>query len=292
MKALTCPGCGAEMAKEQEPDIIVDTCPVCQGSFFDRGELDAIATGAAGDIEYRPIDVPFHLDRFPGRECPKCAGQTMAKVTLMRLPDLIFDRCPRCKGFYLDRGECDAMNAALRQHAPNQTAEEFRGHIGDRLVRVDRLDHTANEPLASDSGPILMGCHIQVSVFFRNPLAADLRILPNTWSTLPARLFGFATGQRITTGNEAFDEAYTLHATDKERALDLLPQAFIDGMVALTREHPHAFDKPGNITLSRTAICYSEGPYPPEDLTGTIEATKPIVERLLALAETLEPDKG
>ncbi|MBL7076746.1 MAG: zf-TFIIB domain-containing protein [Kiritimatiellae bacterium] len=279
------------MIKVPDPDIIVDRCPACHGVFLDRGELEAVATGAAGPIEYGPVDVPFYLDRFPGRKCPQCTAQGMEKVTLLRLPDLIFDRCPKCKGFYLDRGECEAMNEALRQRAPNQAAQEFRGHIGDRLVRVDRVDHTEREPLTGDAGPILMSCHVRVSVYFRHPLAADVRILQNSWTTLLARLFGLVSGQRITTGNDAFDHAFTVHAPDdKQRVLDLLPQPFVEGMIALAGDKPDIFGKPGDLSLSRTAISYCEGPYLPEELVGTVDKSQPITERLLRLADSVDVD--
>jgi Zn-finger nucleic acid-binding protein len=277
------------MTKVQDPDIIVDRCPGCGGVFVDRGELEAVATGAAGDIEYGPVDVPFHLDRFPGRECPKCPGRTMAKVTLLRLSDLIFDRCPHCKGFYLDQGECEAMNEALRQQAPRQSAQEFRDHIGDRLVRVDRIDQTVNEPMASQSGPIPIGGHLQVSVYFRHPLAADVRIFQNRLTTLLVRLFGLVRGQRIATGNDDFDRVFTVRSADKGRVLDLLPPAFVEGMLALVQDGPSVFGTPGDVSLSRTSISYCEGPYPLEELNGMVEATQPVVQQLLELAETIEP---
>ncbi|NQT92181.1 MAG: zf-TFIIB domain-containing protein [Lentisphaerae bacterium] len=291
MKALICPGCGAEMTKERDPDIIVDRCLGCRGVFLDRGELDAVATGAAGEIEYGPVDVPFCLDRFPVRECPKCSGQRMEKVNLLRLPDLIFDRCRRCKGFYLDRGECEAMNDALRQQAPNRTAQEFRDHMGGRLVRVDRVDHTESEPVAAEAGRIIASSHVRATVYFRHPLAADVRILQNSLTTLLARLLGLVTGQRITTGIDGFDRVFTVHSADKERVLDLLPQPFVDGMISLAHVKPDIFGRPGQVSLCRASISYCEGPYRPEMLTGMVDKSQSVVERLLRLAEIIDIDE-
>ncbi len=39
MDALLCPGCQSEMDKIKHPDITVDQCPKCGGTFLDKGEI-------------------------------------------------------------------------------------------------------------------------------------------------------------------------------------------------------------------------------------------------------------
>ena len=279
------------MVKMRDPDIIVDECPACRGVFLDRGELDVVATGLAGGIEHSPVEHPFHLDRFPQRECPKCSDQKMVKVNLLKLPDLIFDHCPHCRGFYLDRGEYEAMNEALRKQAPNGVAQEFRGHQCDRLVRVDRVDHTEIEPIVED-GPILMSCHLRVSVYFHHPLAADVRILQNKMTTLFARVFGLISGKHVLTGDQAFDKIFRVYSSDKERVLDLLPQPFIEGLIAFAEGNPGVLGNPGELSLCRTSISYSEGPYSPEEMVEIVEKSQPIVEKLLNLADLVDFSSG
>jgi Zn-finger nucleic acid-binding protein len=42
MDLLTCPRCESEMDRVKEPDLVVDRCPECGGTFFDKGELDEL----------------------------------------------------------------------------------------------------------------------------------------------------------------------------------------------------------------------------------------------------------
>ena len=52
MDLLTCPRCKSVMHKIEEPDITVDRCSECGGTFLDKGELDVLATGMSGEIEF------------------------------------------------------------------------------------------------------------------------------------------------------------------------------------------------------------------------------------------------
>ena len=56
MKSINCPGCQSPMEKVKHPDMTVDKCTKCGGTFFDKGELNAMATGMAGDIEMCSVD--------------------------------------------------------------------------------------------------------------------------------------------------------------------------------------------------------------------------------------------
>src|SRR5262245_60775320 len=37
-----CPRCGNELATQKIEDVEIDKCPVCEGIFFDRGELETL----------------------------------------------------------------------------------------------------------------------------------------------------------------------------------------------------------------------------------------------------------
>ena len=53
---LTCPGCKSPMETVNEADIKVDRCAHCGGVFLDKDELNVLATGMSGNIEYCSID--------------------------------------------------------------------------------------------------------------------------------------------------------------------------------------------------------------------------------------------
>ena len=44
-----CPKCGADMRVDKIGDIEVETCPDCEGIFFDRGELETLLLSREGE---------------------------------------------------------------------------------------------------------------------------------------------------------------------------------------------------------------------------------------------------
>jgi membrane associated rhomboid family serine protease len=89
-----------EQVEVADDDVVqIDACPVCNGAWFDAGELDLLA-GEATNIESAldPVSRPTK------RACPRGCG-------IMRehdLPGLIrtpLDHCPKCKGTWLDGHE-------------------------------------------------------------------------------------------------------------------------------------------------------------------------------------------
>ena len=108
--SISCPNCGSVMERKDHPDIATDVCSNCNGVFLDRGELNTMAVGMAGDIEYCSIDEEGHADKFEPRACPKCPDQKMRKINFLRFSNLIFDYCPTCSGFFFDKGEIASMN--------------------------------------------------------------------------------------------------------------------------------------------------------------------------------------
>jgi Zn-finger nucleic acid-binding protein len=284
MSELICPGCGVQMLREQAPDVGIERCPQCQGAYLDRGELNALATGAAGDIEFSPIDVPLDQDRFPPRICPKCPEVTMEKVNLLRLPDLIFDLCPDCKGFYLDHGEFESMNEALRRQAPNQTAEEFRGEHSGHLVRIDRADRTIVEPLAGDGGRVVVSAHLRISVYFRKPLPGELRIYESRWTHVLAHLFNIITGTDVKSGDDSFDQLFSIHSKNREQLDQLLTPACRKALTAFVESKPSVLETPGELSITPEAVTYTEGPYSTKALADMVSQGQPVVGRLIELA--------
>ena len=68
---MKCPACSAEMRSVKSPDLVIEECPDCQGVFLDKDELNTLATGMSGNIEYCSVDEDFHKDKFSTRVCSK-----------------------------------------------------------------------------------------------------------------------------------------------------------------------------------------------------------------------------
>ncbi|MFO7898012.1 MAG: zf-TFIIB domain-containing protein [Planctomycetota bacterium] len=286
MAGLTCPNCGREMERNEEADMATDECPECGAVFLDRGELNALATGMTGDIEYCSVDSDFHEDRFPARACPKC-GSEMAKVNLLRLSDLIFDHCPDCGGFFLDKGEVAKMNRELRAMAPNKQAEEYRGTHGGRLVRVDRTgDIVARDYLGFVQTTAVS--FIRVSVFFREEMPLGVRVFQERWPVRLAKGLGLFRGQDIETGDERFDSMFRVQGEDEAAVAGHLDAPAREALLSFAGGEHSICGKTGSLQVTSSAVVYVEGPYGPDSIDDVVGKSKPLIDELVDIADKIE----
>jgi len=103
---IDCPRCKAPMKAEYVqklgPDVRIDVCEKCGGSWFDRGEL-------AQTINSRPIankltEAPIKGTMSP-IACPRCGG----RMRMRREWDVEVDVCITCEGVWLDHGELEEL---------------------------------------------------------------------------------------------------------------------------------------------------------------------------------------
>ncbi len=81
----------------------IDACPVCFGVWLDAGEIDAL-----GDAEIDPAFLKTLVGQSANRICPRGHG-FMSEHLLPGLLRTPIDRCPRCKGLWLDGHERRAL---------------------------------------------------------------------------------------------------------------------------------------------------------------------------------------
>lgn len=99
MRTMRCPGCPGELEKLQpQRGLVVETCPLCGGVFFDQDELKVPLQ------ETEPAPSP--------RACPKCS----IPMTSKRYYDgaLTLDQCPACLGFWFKAGDVQALRRASK----------------------------------------------------------------------------------------------------------------------------------------------------------------------------------
>ncbi len=77
----------------------LDTCPICFGVWLDQGELDIL-----GDADVDPAFLKTMVGRSAGRMCPRGHG-FMNEHLLPGMLKTPIDRCPRCRGMWLDGDE-------------------------------------------------------------------------------------------------------------------------------------------------------------------------------------------
>ena len=291
MSQFKCANCQTNMVRTKHPDVEIDTCPSCGGVFLEKGDLNIMATGLGGDIEYCSImESKIRSDRFPSRLCPKCDNQTMKKVNLLAFSDLIFDYCEHCESFFLDKGEIVSMNEELKEITPHGVAQEYRGYRDAFLVRVDRREGAtmAGFGLAGMATKPIGATSIRISVYFAEPLATDLRVFQEKWHAKLAKTFGLLSAHDISTGDAEFDKLFRVEGDDENTIVNTLTPDFREAAIRFVADQPPMYSRPGRLELSRYLISYSEGPYAAGDMPYLTKKAEPIVERLLNLAQQLQ----
>jgi Zn-finger nucleic acid-binding protein len=96
--SLACPECDRPMTLVTVDDVEIDCCRYCRSIWFDEGELLAFSQ--------QDRDVPSdHLHHRPSRfACPACRGP-MIEYVFQNPRTLMVDRCPTCRGVYLEDRE-------------------------------------------------------------------------------------------------------------------------------------------------------------------------------------------
>lgn len=115
---LTCPACGASMAKiKMEPENVhLDVCSKgCGGIFFDNREIEKFDE-VAEDIseilnEYREKSfIQPTLDDSTDRVCPACGGNFIKHFVSIK-KEIQIDDCYSCGGKFLDYCELEKMRS-------------------------------------------------------------------------------------------------------------------------------------------------------------------------------------
>lgn len=117
---MDCPKCVGKLEKKKIENIEVDVCSVCEGIWFDAGELKEVLEADAKDFDY--IDVG--REEFDGKElaaaeidlnerigkCPRCNNNiVLIQTRYEKNPDLVVDICPMGHGLWLDGGEIQKL---------------------------------------------------------------------------------------------------------------------------------------------------------------------------------------
>jgi Zn-finger nucleic acid-binding protein len=107
-----CPRCRSATLKESDLGeygfVVVDTCSRCGGIWLDKGELDRLDDSVWTNTEA----LSFKPARAQGEpcQCPRCSA-ALEPISPVGHDNLVLDRCPKCLGFWLDKGELDGMRA-------------------------------------------------------------------------------------------------------------------------------------------------------------------------------------
>jgi len=275
------------MKINEEGDLTTDVCPKCTGVFLDRRELNVIATGMAGDIEYCSIDKEFHEDKFEIRLCPVCSNEKMKKIALLRLSDIIFDYCSNCGGFFLDKGEVRKMNQELKALTPNKEAEEYRATHGKHPVRIVRTNTVVIEGHIG-LNHLVNAVYIRVSVFFSKEMPPEIRVFQEAWPMRLAKGLGLFWGQDIKTGDEKFDSVFRVQGENETTIAKHLDEAARESLLAFRKRGASILGETGSLEITSSGVAYVEGPYIPDSVSNVVERSKLVIDQLVQIADKIE----
>jgi Zn-finger nucleic acid-binding protein len=112
MKCLRCDSVELEVqARGEGADVVeIDVCPACRGLWLDAKELAKIDDNFFVDVEEMELEKAEAGADDGALRCPRCEGAPrLDKVHPRKFQQLIIDRCPECRGFWLDRGELEKI---------------------------------------------------------------------------------------------------------------------------------------------------------------------------------------
>ncbi len=113
---MDCPKCVGKLREKNVEDCKVDVCFVCEGIWFDSGELEKVIEADSKDFNF--IDVG--REELDGKEiagmkeeldekesaCPRCGdGTKLVRREYGGKRKVNIDACPTCGGIWLDGGE-------------------------------------------------------------------------------------------------------------------------------------------------------------------------------------------
>jgi Zn-finger nucleic acid-binding protein len=83
----------------------IDRCKICNGIWFDAGEIDILRNKhAAAAIDTGDAATGKQNNAVDEYQCPRCSG-AMVRVVDPQQPHIWYETCSSCNGSYLDAGE-------------------------------------------------------------------------------------------------------------------------------------------------------------------------------------------
>lgn len=135
---MLCPVCRQSLVIVEYGNVELDTCPDCQGIWFDAQELQQLFEIAAIPEQYHNLEK--QLDRLPRvgprRSCPRCGGRLVPVRAPAPHDDLFLDECPRGHGLWFDRNELDSLLTSLLGEQ-SESLMNVRAYLGQFASHSD-----------------------------------------------------------------------------------------------------------------------------------------------------------
>ena len=118
---MDCPVCREPMIGLEYEKVEVDYCPACAGVWLDEGELEVLLGLEAPEVAALLSGGEDIAADEARRPCPAC-DRPMVKAAFGARDRVVYDRCPRHHGLFLDRGELAAVIVLNKTDLPGADA--------------------------------------------------------------------------------------------------------------------------------------------------------------------------
>jgi len=176
----------------QEASLTFDTCPVCFGVWFDQDEIDVL-----GDVDIDPAFLKTLVGRSANRMCPRGHGFMNEHV----IPDLLkspIDRCPVCRGLWLDGDERYTLAKSSTRGGQTDRKVELakRGLIWAAQI-LTQLPVEVENPARGTPWVVYGVCTLLVSTYIASVyglfFAREFAMIPGTLRADPLQVYTLFT---------------------------------------------------------------------------------------------------
>lgn len=136
---MKCPDCKHVLKPIDCKGVVIHECTKCDGKWFEKDELQKVE--AREDDTVRWIDFePFSKEAeqlsasSEGKTCPKCLKK-MASLKYLK-SNVVVDKCPTCKGVWLDRGELAKIIRYLKDLVDTVPASELVKDTFKEFIKI------------------------------------------------------------------------------------------------------------------------------------------------------------
>jgi hypothetical protein len=216
----------------------------------------------------------------------------MFKRELVGCSDIVFDYCPKCEGFYLDKGESREMNKELFALSKRTLPEEFRGNINGYFVREDRAIIAG---VSVASGPFISyenAFNVRITVYFKRPMNSGCKIFSETIADKFIEMIGLNIKHDVIVGNPKLDGKLIIQADNPEIIKGILNQEIVsNGIITFLKHKPKLFTFPTKFEIIDECVSCFNGPYA-DRLNYDIEKDdENVVKSLIGVAAAIDGRK-
>ena len=133
-KVIDCPRDHSMMKEVRLESAFLDVCEKCGGQFFDTGEMFA-AVGIKADPSYWDRPETGGSVKDGGADCPRCHHPMLIQDVKYEGDHVEIDRCGKCGGIWLDKGEIEKIMAIGEKMVPVIQAEKKKAE--EELAKMD-----------------------------------------------------------------------------------------------------------------------------------------------------------